>query len=206
MRRVDGRGAAGGARIGLAVIGAALVLDGVALALDIVLGRRLLRGVEVPAASLDTSSTLSSASNLAVPLAVVAGGLAFLWWFRGAYRRLAAVGRARWAPRWSLLGWVVPGLNLVRPPSIMGELTGHSALVAPWWLLWAAGGVVHGALRLIRPATEEGWIYWLSTALAADVALLGSLGCALVLIGLAERRDAADHRRVGAVASVPARG
>ena len=176
------------AKFGLAAVAAALALDCVALAVDIMLGRRIVSGQEVTASSLETSSTLSSAANIAVPLAVLVGGLAYLRWFHCAYRRLAASGEIKHAPVWAALGWFVPGINLVRPPQIMTELTSKPILVGAWWSLWAIGAVVQVALRFITPATQQGWVNWQSTALVANLILLGSVACALTLIDLTKRR------------------
>ncbi len=184
----------GTAKIGLAVIAAALALDCVALAVDIVLGRRIVRGVAVTAGNLETSSSLSSAANLAVPVAVILGGIAYLRWFHCAYRRLSVSGRTTLDPVWAALAWFVPGLNLVRPPRIMYELTSKRLLVAAWWLLWAVGALIQLALRFISPATQQGWVNWQTTALVGNLILLGSVACALALIDLTKRRHVVVSR------------
>lgn len=176
------------AKLGLAVIAAALALDCVALGVDIVLGRRIVAGQEVTASNLEASSALSSAANFAIPLAVLIGGLAYLRWFHCAYRRLAASGETKLDPIWAAIGWFVPGINLVRPPQIMTELTSRRTLVTLWWSLWAVGAVIQVALRFINPATQQGWVNWQTVALLANLILLGSVACALTLIDLTRRR------------------
>lgn len=51
-------------------------------------------------------------------------GIAFLVWFRRAYRNLPSLG-ARWlrfAPGWAIGSWFVPLLNLVRPKEIANDI------------------------------------------------------------------------------------
>lgn len=177
------------AKVGLALVATALVLDCVALGLDIVLGRMIVNGIEVTAESLETSSSLSSAANLAIPSAVLIGGGAFLWWFHCAYRRLATtIVPTTFQPIWAVAAWVVPGLNLIRPPRIMAELTARPRLTVAWWLLWLGGGAVQVGLRFISPTSQQGWVNWQSTALVANLVLLASLGCGVLLISMARRR------------------
>ncbi len=188
------------ARLGLVVIAAAIALDCVALAIDIVLGRRLVRGETVTLSDLDLSSSMSSTANLAVPLAAVLGGVAFVGWFHQAYVRRAETGPTAHEPSWAVFGWLVPGLNLVRPPQIMNELAARPSLVAGWWLAWLIGATVQLALRFISPATQQGWVNWQSTALVANLVLLISLGCALALVAAVARQARLGSRPVVAVA------
>lgn len=78
------------ARAGLGLVAAALVLDCVALVVDVLAGRRIVGGVPIAEVGLELGSTLSQLANLAVPIAVLIGGLAFVWWFHRAYSNLAA--------------------------------------------------------------------------------------------------------------------
>ncbi len=178
------------AKAGLLLVAAALALDCVALVVDVMAGRRIVSGVPTAEVGLEFGSTLSRLANLAVPAAVLVGGLAFVWWFHGAYTNLAASsgGRAtRFAPVWAVIGWVVPLLNVVRPPQIMSDLTRRSGFVAPWWILWAIGAVIQVALRFVTPERQQGWIYWQLIALIGDLLLLMSLCFGLLLVD--EARD-----------------
>lgn len=173
------------AKAGLGLVAAAILLDCAALLLDIVLGLRIVDGISVPESDLETSSLLSGTANLAVPAAVLVCGPIFVWWFHGAYQRLATRSKAKLTPIWAVIGWFVPGLNLIRPPSIMNELTDRRDAVVGWWGLWLVGAFVQVALRFISPEDQLGWVYWQTTALAANVVLLVSLGFAAFLVGAA---------------------
>lgn len=173
------------AKGGLGLVAAALVLDGVALVVDVIAGRRIVNGVPIAEVGLEFGSTLSQLANLALPAAVLIGGLAFVWWFHRAYSNLAAASGGavnRFSPIWAVVGWVVPLLNIVRPPQIMNDLTGRSRHVPPWWIIWGIGGVVQVALRFVTPERQQGWIYWQLTALIGDLLLLMSLCFGLLLI------------------------
>ncbi len=178
------------AKAGLGLVAAALVLDCVALVVDVIAGRRIVGGVPMAEVGLEFGSTLSKLANLAVPIAVLIGGSAFLWWFHRAYANLASVsggGANRFSPSWAVIGWAVPILNLVRPPQIMSDLTRRSRLVPPWWIIWGAGAVIQVALRFVTPEQQQGWIHWQLTALIGDLLLLISLCFGLLLID--EARD-----------------
>jgi hypothetical protein len=91
----------------------------------------------------------------AVLLGLAAGGVVVAWTLRAS---VAAAGRSgsrpSRSPREVVLGWVVPGLNLAVPGSVLAEIE-HGALDRPadrrpnpsrlvrvWWALWAAGVVL----------------------------------------------------------------
>ena len=76
----------------------------------------------------------------------------------GGRRRRAAERGRRGRGGDSLLGWLVPGWNLVVPGPVLAEIE-HGALDRPpaqrpqpsrlvgaWWLLWVAGGVLAAAV------------------------------------------------------------
>ncbi|MEM9562635.1 MAG: DUF4328 domain-containing protein [Actinomycetota bacterium] len=186
-------------RVALGGVAVALLVDVLALTLDLIRLRRLRNGATLDNVGLDVSSTLSGAANLLVPLAVLGAGAVFLWWFAAAYRRLGQVHPTDHGSPWAVAGWLVPGVNLVRPPTIMRELVskpGSSSatdpapvLVLGWWILMLEGFAIQFILRLISPATNWGWTRWQTSALLSDVVLLASLGCVAVLIGKVEERQ-----------------
>jgi len=96
-----------------------------------------------------------AAGSGTVLLGLVAGGLVVAWSLRAA---VAAAGRSGSRPSRSsreiVLGWVVPGWNLVVAGPVLAEIE-HGALDRPpgrrpepsrlirvWWLLWVVGGVL----------------------------------------------------------------
>jgi hypothetical protein len=108
-----------------------------------------------------SDALVASAGTVAPILSAVTGVLLVLWSVR-AYQ--AAADRAGVLParstRWIVLGWLVPGINLSVPGSVLAEIE-HSALRRPsdqrprpsrllllWWALWAAC-VVLSAVALL---------------------------------------------------------
>jgi hypothetical protein len=180
--------------IGLGVVGAALLLDTSAFLIDVLAGLRIVSGVPVDEVGFEYGSSLSQLSNLVLPAAAAVGGLAFIWWFQCAYRNRADRRVTRYKPIWAVVGWLVPGLNLVRPPQIMSELTSRSPLVATWWSLWAVGAGTHLALRLITPSVQRGWVYWQTAAFVANMILLASLAVAFFLVNQAGAASARYRR------------
>jgi Domain of unknown function (DUF4328) len=91
----------------------------------------------------------------AVLLGLAAGGVVVTWSLRASAAAAARSGsRPSRSPRDTVLGWVVPGLNLAVPGSVLAEIE-HGALDRPpgrrpnpsglvrlWWALWAAGVVL----------------------------------------------------------------
>jgi hypothetical protein len=183
-RRCDARPAFAG----LAAVGVALLVDCLALVIDIALGRRLVAGQSVSSWAFDLSSTVSTTANILIPLAVLGCAVVFIRWFHCAYNRLSKVRPTEMTPVWAVAGWFVPVLNLVRPPWIMNELTKRRELVMAWWFLWLAGGLIQVVLRLISPSTQAGWVRWQSVSLMANLLLLGSVACAVALVDVVRRR------------------
>ncbi|MGI5126679.1 DUF4328 domain-containing protein [Pseudonocardia sp. CA-107938] len=108
-----------------------------------------------PAAVAASDALVAAAGIVAPILAVVAGLATVLWTLRAriAAAELAGVAPTR-SPRQVVLGWVVPGVNLVVPGSVLAEIE-HAVLERPadhrprpsrlllaWWITWAVGGVL----------------------------------------------------------------
>lgn len=102
-----------------------------------------------------SDALVASAGTVAPILSLVVGVLTVLWTVRAAQ---AAADRAQVRPsrstRMIVLGWLVPGLNLSIPGSVLAEIE-HSAIGLPvqrrprpsrlvlvWWGLWAASVVL----------------------------------------------------------------
>ncbi len=94
---------------------------------------------------------------------VLIGGILLVSWMRRAYANLPAlaVGDLRFAAWWVVGGWVIPGINLVRPKQIMDDLWRASHPLAPpfssswrvapgplWSHLWWWGLLLGAALGL----------------------------------------------------------
>lgn len=108
-----------------------------------------------------SDALVTAAGTVAPVLAALAGIRMITWTVRAS--RAAADGagvRPARAPRAIVTGWVVPGLNLAVPGSVLAEIE-HTALGRPadarprpsrllmvWWALWAVG-VVLGVVVLL---------------------------------------------------------
>ncbi len=104
---------------------------------------------------------VGSAGLVAPTLAALSGVLLVTWTLRAAQAAGDATGaRPSRSPLQVALGWVVPGLNLTMPGSVLAEIE-HTALRRPaqvrprpsplllgWWALWS-GGVLLGAVVLL---------------------------------------------------------
>jgi hypothetical protein len=108
-----------------------------------------------------SDALVASAGTVAPILGLVVGVLMVLWTVRAAQ---AAADRAQVRPsrstRMIVLGWLVPGLNLSIPGSVLTEIE-HSAIGLPadrrprpsrlvlvWWGLWAASVVLTAVVLL----------------------------------------------------------
>jgi Domain of unknown function (DUF4328) len=108
-----------------------------------------------------SDALVASAGTVAPTLSLVVGVLMVLWTVRAAQ---AAGDRAEVRPsrstRMIVLGWLVPGLNLSIPGSVLAEIE-HSAIGLPvhrrprpsrlvlvWWALWAASVVLTAVVLL----------------------------------------------------------
>ncbi|MGD9529029.1 DUF4328 domain-containing protein [Pseudonocardia sp.] len=113
-----------------------------------------------------SDALVAAAGALAPTLGALAGLLLVLWTVRAAPAAAAIAGvRPARTTRMIVAGWLVPGLNLAVPGSVLAE-TEHAALRRPvgerprpsrlvllWWLLWA-GGVVFATVVLLWSLRE----------------------------------------------------
>jgi hypothetical protein len=128
------------------------------------------RGEALSPPAVAASDALVAAAGWVAPvLALVAGVATVLWTLRvcEAAADHAGVRPARTA-REIVLGWIVPGLNLVVPGAVLAEVE-HAVLERPrdqrprpsrlllaWWLTWAANGVlaVLAVVWLLLPGVQ----------------------------------------------------
>jgi hypothetical protein len=108
-----------------------------------------------------SDALVASAGTVAPILTAVAGGLLVLWTLRASQAAADRAGvRPSRSPRAVVLGWLVPGLNLSVPGSVLAEIE-HGALGLPaqmrprpsrlllvWWGMWAAGVVLAAVVLL----------------------------------------------------------
>ena len=108
-----------------------------------------------------SDALVASAGTVAPILTLAVGGLMVLWSVRAAQAAALATGvRQPRSTRAIVLGWLVPGINLSVPGSVLAEIE-HSALGLPpdrrprpsrlllaWWALWAASVVLAAVVLL----------------------------------------------------------
>lgn len=128
------------------------------------------RADALPAAAVNASDALvASAGTVATILTVVVGALLVLWSVRATEAAAEAAGvRPARTRRSIVVGWVVPGANLVVPGPLLAEIE-HTALGLPaaqrprpsmlvraWWVLWTCSVVlaVAGLLWNLRGGVQ----------------------------------------------------
>lgn len=190
------------AKTGLLLVSVALIVKCVSLGLQIVLGRRIVTGDEISDEFVNLTANLADVANVLLLVTVVIAAITFIHWFHNAYKALADIDAAVHEPRWAVLSWFVPGLNLVRPAEIMGELTNQfsagrrpkkarwTAQLWLWWGAWIGGTVIQLLLRLYSPGQPRGWIYWETTSLLAYGGMLISLAACWGLVERAALKQA----------------
>jgi hypothetical protein len=108
-----------------------------------------------------SDALVASAGTVAPVLTVVSGGMLVLWSLRAYQAAAERVGvRPARSARWIVVGWLVPGLNLSVPGSVLAEIE-HAALrrspgerprpsksLLVWWALWAASVVLAAVVLL----------------------------------------------------------
>lgn len=207
--------------LGRAVIASLLVAAAIAAGMRSVLAfwdrRSVLLGVEgdlvnANLAELGAADEVVADASLVTLVATVAAGVAVIAWTFRAYRTVAAWRPIEHRLRWSVLGWIVPVVNLIVPVRILTEITegssrgGHGRrLPLLWWVLWTVPLIGTIGLRGIDPSTAEGHKVWDSIA-AATTACTVVAGVVLIVIivrstldqrnRLAEQRMLASHDRV----------
>ncbi len=120
-------------------------------------------GRPVTAEQLDAADGRVASAITAVLLAAVVVAPALMVWMHRTYRNVGAWRPIDHGVGWTVGGWFVPFMNLVRPGRIMVEIvenspmTGRGAgLVWFWWIAWLApwaAGAVIGNIEASTPAS-----------------------------------------------------
>lgn len=104
-------------------------------------------GVELYERVPDGLADRFAMGTIASGLLTLLCGIVFAAWFFLAYRNISLWHKTRRSLPWTILAWIVPFINLVRPMTMMLEVVEHSAPpnrkenpsptpVIAWWILW----------------------------------------------------------------------
>jgi hypothetical protein len=167
-----------------------------------------LEGVDHARALQDVAARMDGLG--AVELALLGPTFAaFAAWLYRAHANLPLLGarHCQYTPRWAVLAWLVPGMNLYRPYLVVREvwLESHAERAAPrtmvaWWGLglsglfarWFAHRMTTAGLPEIRGALLAAYV-WLFAASALGVSAL----CAIRLVADTTRRQLRALERGG---------
>jgi hypothetical protein len=180
----------------------------------------------VTQAQLDATDARQNLIGILQLLIYLATGIMFIIWFRRAYRNLVAWGTEslRFEAGWTVGGWLVPFLNLVRPKQIMNDLWRATdpelpvqpgiawkqvrvpLLVHAWWLLFLlslAVGVVASNLRGEASTLEEFGSASIVTLLSDALILPAAVLAFLVVNQITQRQRERAKQRSSADLEVP---
>ncbi len=122
---------------------------------------------------------------------------ALMAWMHRAYKNVGAWRPIEYGVGWSIFGWLVPFMNLLRPGKIMVEIVEgspiegrHGGLVWWWWLAWLVPGIGSRALDLTGDSVDS-----LLLAETARLGLVAVFTVAAVLLMVIVARATNDQRR-----------
>ncbi len=152
--------------LGLLGFLAAVVVRLVALAADIaVLREGTVPDSAVGSIPLDTEATLALVARIGLALFGAIAAVSFVAWLQRARDNWATQGRPRFSAQWTVLMWLVPGVNLWRPAQFVADLfaerpgmrrlaNSDAWLIAAWWIPGVIGLFGQVALRLWAAVTQ----------------------------------------------------
>lgn len=147
-------------------------------------------------------------------LALVVAAVLFLRWQVVAHRNLAALGdrEPRVGVAAGVAAWFVPGVNLFRPPQVVGDLwragersAKTPALFRAWWIAWLVAVVaVVAAWALLGDAADVAERQRIDALRAAATALSAiAAGLAIAVVSRATRRQETRALAVAAPRAAP---
>lgn len=149
-------------------------------------------GLPVSDEMLAAADDRVASAGVALAIAMVITAIALLTWMPRAYRNVGAWRAIDYGVGWSVVGWFVPIVNLLRPAKIMVEIvegsptTGRGSGLAWWWwitwLLTGAGGAVVG---IIDVGTTDDFVAREALMLAATALLAVAAVMLMVIVGRA---------------------
>jgi hypothetical protein len=147
--------------------------------------------------------------------ALVVTGIVFIVWMRHVYDNVRTLGSAppRYSKGWTIGGWFVPFLNLVRPKQIMNDLwrasdpdlpsqAGNewqqqrpSPLLAVWWGLWLIGGFLGWTVFGGDTGDLKGLRFVAGIDVATDLIMAAAAAAFGVVALLTQRQETRATRR-----------
>lgn len=108
-----------------------------------------------------TYGTCIGIVKLVIAMSAVLGVFGFLKWQYRATRLAALLGVSHASPRWAVLAWFIPGMNLFKPYLMirdlgrdLGRTTQWAALVRAWWFTGLFSLMIAAVYRLMRHIDE----------------------------------------------------
>lgn len=161
-------------------------------------------GVELAERIPDGLAARFALSALGSGLLTLLTGVLFVIWFFLAYRNISLWHKTRRSLSWTVLAWIVPFINLVRPMTMMLEVVEQSAPanrkenpsptpVIAWWFLW-----VFAQFALIFVVAGSGDVEQLASNLLIGQgvgALLGVVAAGFAVFVVQGVTDAQEARR-----------
>ena len=202
-----------------------VLADSVALVIEVdYLGvlQDLHSGVDLSFDEVEAADNREAGAALFQSVAYLGAIIAFLVWFRRAYRNLGPLGAGtpRFAYGWAVGAWFVPILNLWRPKQIANDIWRASdpdlppgdhdwggrpvpALLHWWWAFFLLSDVVGNiSVRLfLRSETLSEQITASQLSIATDaVSIVAAVLAILVVRAITRRQDERIERQAGPLA------
>lgn len=169
----------------------------------------------------DSRQALIAMTELGVGVVVA---IAFLMWTRATTKRLIELGvdDMRYAPKWSVWGFVIPILNLFRPHQVIGELWKASEIapgpddpwraratpliVHVWWAALLVEGIVGRVLVQSgrQMDTIDEVLRFATMAMVASALGVVSAALAFQLVSVIDARRRASEARLASFVSISA--
>ena len=160
-------------------------------------------GVDVAVAEVTAGEDWTSMAALAQFVAFLATAIAFIVWFRRAYRNTAGLGATgmRYKPGWSIGAWFVPILTLFRPKQITNDIWRASdpelprrangwqgnhvdGLIHWWWAIWIVATILGNVSARVYFGAEtlSEQLGASSVAIVADVVFMVAAVLAILVV------------------------
>ena len=177
-----------------------------------------LAGGEVTEEQATANDMREGVAGLLWIIVFLATAITFLLWIHRAYRNLPALGnpkqRLEYSPGWAVGWFFIPFANIVYPFKVMREIwqksdprvrntddfmwqdTATPPLLAAWWGMWLASGVVSRLYAMFtqNAKTPESMLWATKFGILADIfAIIAAFLAFLVVKGVDARQEERSH-------------